>query len=410
MKMSGHTQEASFQPSSRLLSVQPSPTIAVTRVAAELRREGHDIISLSQGEPDFDTPDHIRAAAKAAIDRGATRYTDVDGTPELKQAIVEKFARENGLVYTRSQISVGTGGKQVIYNALCASINPDDEVIIPAPFWVSYPDMVVLAGGKPVIAECSDSDGFKLRPSSLRAAITPRTRWLILNSPSNPTGVGYSAEDLRGIADVLLEHPRVMVLTDDMYEHIRYDGWKFATIAAVEPKLFNRVLTCNGVSKAYSMTGWRIGFASGPAPLIQAMATIQSQSTTNPSSVSQAAAIAALEGPKDFLTERNGVFEKRRDLCCDAFNRTARLSCRSPNGAFYLFPSCVGLIGRRSPKGDVISTDVDFANFLLREAGVAVVPGSAFGLSPFFRISFATATDRLAAACERIASACATLR
>ena len=270
--------------------------------------------------------------------------------------------------------------------------------------------MVVLAGGKPVIAECSDSDGFKLRPSSLRAAITPRTRWLILNSPSNPTGVGYSAEDLRGIADVLLEHPRVMVLTDDMYEHIRYDGWKFATIAAVEPKLFNRVLTCNGVSKAYSMTGWRIGFASGPAPLIQAMATIQSQSTTNPSSVSQAAAIAALEGPKDFLTERNGVFEKRRDLCCDAFNRTARLSCRSPNGAFYLFPSCVGLIGRRSPKGDVISTDVDFANFLLREAGVAVVPGSAFGLSPFFRISFATATDRLAAACERIASACATLR
>lgn len=405
-----NTHASRIRLSSRLSAVRSSPTIAITRLAADLRRQGRDIIGLSQGEPDFDTPHHIKEAAKAAIDRGATKYTDVDGTPELKQAIVDKFARENGLLYDRTQISVGTGGKQVIYNALCASLDPGDEVVIPAPYWVSYPDMVLLAGGNPVIVECGDVDGFKLRPAALRAAITPRSRWLILNSPSNPTGAGYSVDDLRGIADVLLQNPQVMVLTDDMYEHIRYDGWTFATIAAVEPKLFNRVLTCNGVSKAYAMTGWRIGFAGGPVALIQAMATIQSQSTTNPSSVSQAAAVAALTGPLEFLEERNATFRERRDLCCEAFNSIAGLNCRSPNGAFYLFPSCAGMIGRERSDGRAISTDVDFTTFLLEEAGVAVVPGSAFGLSPFFRISFATATDRLVAACERIASACATLR
>lgn len=396
--------------SSRLSAVRPSPTIAITRLANELRRQGRDVIGLSQGEPDFDTPAHVKEAAKAAIDAGATKYTDVDGTPELKRAIVGKFENENGLSYDISQISVGTGGKQVLYNALCATLDAGDEVIIPAPYWVSYPDMVVLAGGTPVNVPCGEADGFKLTAASLRAAITPRTRWLILNSPSNPTGAGYSAADLKALAAVLLDHPQVMVLTDDMYEHIRYDGWEFATIAAVEPKLFDRVLTCNGVSKAYAMTGWRIGYAGGPAELIKAMATIQSQSTTNPSSVSQAAAVAALTGPLDFLAERNEVFRQRRDLCLAAFNSTDGLSCRTPDGAFYLFPSCAGMLGRKRPDGKVIETDVDFATFLLEDANVAVVPGSAFGLAPFFRISFATATERLRVACERIAEACSRLR
>ena len=392
--------------SSRLSAVRPSPTIAITRLANELRRQGRDVIGLSQGEPDFDTPAHVKEAAKAAIDAGATKYTDVDGTPELKRAIVGKFKNENGLSYDVAQISVGTGGKQVLYNALCATLDAGDEVIIPAPYWVSYPDMVVLAGGTPVIVPCGETDGFKLTASSLRAAITPRTKWLVLNSPSNPTGAGYSAADLKALAAVLLEHPHVLVLTDDMYEHIRYDGFEFATIAAVEPKLFDRVLTCNGVSKAYAMTGWRIGYAGGPADLIKAMATIQSQSTTNPSSVSQAAAVAALTGPLDFLAERNEVFRQRRDLCLAAFNSTHGLSCRTPDGAFYLFPSCQGMLGRKLPDGRIIETDVDFATFLLEEANVAVVPGSAFGLAPFFRISFATATERLRLACERIAVAC----
>ena len=392
--------------SSRLSGVRPSPTIAITRLASELRRQGRDVIGLSQGEPDFDTPARVREAAKAAIDAGATKYTDVDGTPELKRAISGKFKNENGLSYDVSQISAGTGGKQVLYNALCATLDAGDEAIIPAPYWVSYPDMVLLAGGEPVIVACSEADGFRLTAPSLRAAITPRTKWLVLNSPSNPTGAGYSAADLRAIADVLLEHPHVMVLTDDMYEHIRYDGWQFATIAAVEPKLFDRVLTCNGVSKAYAMTGWRIGYAGGPADLIAAMATIQSQSTTNPSSVSQAAAVAALTGPLDFLAERDEVFRKRRDLCLEAFNTIDGLSCRTPDGAFYLFPSCRGMLGRKREDGRIIETDVDFATFLLEEVNVAVVPGSAFGLAPFFRISFATATDRLRVACERIANAC----
>lgn len=398
-----------FSLAARMRAVQPSPTIAITRLANELRRAGKDIIGLSQGEPDFDTPECIREAAKAAIDAGQTRYTDVDGTPELKRAVVDKFARENGLQYDVSQISIGTGGKQVLYNALFATLDEGDEVIIPAPYWVSYPDMVRLAGGVPVTVVCTEEDGFLLTADALRAAITPRTRWLILNSPSNPTGSGYSAGTLRALADVLLDFPHVLVLTDDMYKHIRYNGWEFATIAAVEPRLQDRTLTVNGVSKAYSMTGWRIGYAGGPVPLIKAMATIQSQSTTNPSSVSQAAAVAALNGPLAFLAERNAVFQARRDLCLKAFNGIDGLSCRTPDGAFYLYPSCAGMIGRMRPDGRRIETDADFATFLIEEAGVAVVPGTAFGLAPYFRISFATSTERLETAMARIAAACAKL-
>ncbi|MEO3997936.1 pyridoxal phosphate-dependent aminotransferase [Mesorhizobium sp. CAU 1732] len=400
------TAPATQRLSSRLQAVQPSPTIAMTRLAAELRRQGKEIIGLSQGEPDFDTPDHIRTAAKAAIDAGQTRYTDVDGTPELKQAVAAKFLRENGLSYETNQITVGTGGKQVLYNALLATLDEADEVIIPAPYWVSYPDMVRLAGGVPVTVPCSEEDAFLLTAKALRAAITPRTKWLILNSPSNPTGAGYSATHLKALAEVLLEFPRILVMTDDMYEHIRYDGWEFATIAAVEPKLLDRTMTCNGVSKAYSMTGWRIGFAGGPADIIKAIATLQSQSTSNPSSVSQAAAVAALNGPMDFLAERNAIFQERRDLCLQHFNSIDGLSCIKPVGAFYLFPSCAEMIGRKRPDGKVIETDTDFVMWLLEEAGVAAVPGSAFGLAPYFRISFATATERLEAACARIRTAC----
>ena len=393
----------------RLRAVKPSPTIAITQLANELRRAGRDIVGLSQGEPDFDTPEHIRTAAKAAIDAGATRYTDVDGTPELKQSIMRKFQRENGLAYDPGEISVGTGGKQVIANAFSATLDAGDEVIIPAPYWVSYPDMVRLAGGTPVTVACGEADGFKIGPAALEAAITPRTRWLVLNSPSNPTGSCYSAAELRALAAVLLRHPQVAVLSDDIYEHVLYQSEGFATLAAIEPRLRARILVCNGVSKAYAMTGWRIGYAAGPKPLIRAMAMLQSQSTTNPSSVSQAAAVAALDGGLDFLAERNAVFRERRDLCLEAFE-AAGLPCRVPDGAFYLFPSCAGMIGRKRPDGRVIASDVDFATFLLEEVGVAVVPGSAFGLAPFFRISFATATERLRTACDRIASACAVLR
>ncbi|MBY5871396.1 pyridoxal phosphate-dependent aminotransferase [Rhizobium leguminosarum] len=396
--------------SARLKTVKPSPTIAITRLAAELRRNGKNIVALSQGEPDFDTPDHIKAAAKNAIDNGETKYTDVDGTPALKRAIVDKFRNENGLDYEVANISVGTGGKQVIFNAFSATLDQGDEVIIPAPYWVSYPDMVLLTGGVPVTVSCGEKSGFKLTAEALEGAITPRTKWLVLNSPSNPTGAGYSAAELKGIAEVLLRYPWVLVMTDDMYEHIRYDGWEFHTIAAVEPRLRERVLTCNGVSKAYAMTGWRIGYAGGPVDLIRAMATIQSQSTTNPSSVSQAAAVAALTGPLNFLAERNAVFQERRDLCLAAFNGIDGLSCKTPDGAFYLFPSCAGVIGKKAPNGKVLETDVDFATYLLESVGVAVVPGSAFGLGPYFRISFATSTDRLRDACERIADACASLK
>ncbi|GAA4334494.1 pyridoxal phosphate-dependent aminotransferase [Variovorax defluvii] len=378
----------------------------MTHLANELRRQGKEIIGLTQGEPDFDTPAHIRRAAQAAIEAGQTRYTDVDGTPELKQAIVDKFRRENGLSYSLSQISVGTGGKQVLYNALLATLDEGDEVIIPAPYWVSYPDMTRLAGGVPVIVPCPETENFLLTAESLRAAITPRTKWLILNSPSNPTGAGYSAAHLKALAEVLLEHPRVLVLTDDMYEHLRYDGWEFATIAGVEPRLMDRVLTCNGVSKAYAMTGWRIGFAGGPTDIIKAMATLQSQSTSNPSSVSQAAALAALNGPLEFLAERNETFRQRRDLCLGALNAIDGLSCRKPDGAFYLFPSCAALIGAKRPDGRVIETDADFVMWLIEDAGVATVPGSAFGLAPYFRISFATSSERLETACSGIKSAC----
>ncbi|WP_244113424.1 aminotransferase class I/II-fold pyridoxal phosphate-dependent enzyme [Burkholderia cepacia] len=376
------------------------------RLAGELRRQGREIIALSQGEPDFDTPEHIRRAACAAIEAGKTRYTDVDGTVELKTAIIEKFRRDNGLEFALSEISVGTGGKQVLYNALLATLDAGDEVIIPAPYWVSYPDMVRLAGGVPVIVPCPEADNFLLTAAKLSAAITPRTKWLILNSPSNPTGAGYTTADLQALAAVLMRHPHVLVLTDDMYEHLRYDGWQFSTIAAVEPRLKDRVLTCNGVSKAYSMTGWRIGFAGGPEDIITAMATLQSQSTSNPCSVSQAAAVAALNGPMDFLDERNDIFRQRRDYCVSALTAIPGLTCRKPDGAFYLFPSCAGLLGSRRPDGRVIATDTDFVLWLIEDAGVVTVPGSAFGLAPHFRISFATSSDQLEKACTRIKSAC----
>ncbi|MDC7712364.1 pyridoxal phosphate-dependent aminotransferase [Vogesella indigofera] len=395
--------------SKSLEAIKPSPTLAITKQAANLRRQGVDIISLSQGEPDFPTPDHINVAAKHAIDNGLTKYTDVDGTPELKAAVARKFERDNGLSYDLREIIVGTGGKQVIYNALLATLNPGDEVIIPAPYWVSYPDMVRLAGGVPVEVLCPEEQDFKITASQLKSAISNRTKWLILNSPSNPTGAGYTRPELEAIAAVLLEHPQVYVMTDDMYEHIRYDDWTFCTIANVVPALKDQVLTINGVSKAYAMTGWRIGYAGGPQSLIEAMAKIQSQSTSNPCSIAQAAAAAALDGPMDFLAERNRVFQQRRDLCLGAFNSIDGLSCRKPEGAFYLFPSCQGLIGRKTADDQVLRNDLDVSRFLLESARVAVVPGSAFGMEGYFRISFATSTERLEEACRRIRTACAQL-
>jgi aspartate aminotransferase len=399
-----------FSLSRKLDVVLPSLTLAITRKAAEMRSQGLDIIGLSQGEPDFDTPVHIRDAAKAAMDAGATRYTNVDGTPELKRAIIAKFQRENRLSYQPEQITVGTGGKQILFNALMASLNEGDEVIIPAPYWVSYPDMVRLAGGTPVPVPCSERNGFKLSAAQLRSAITPRTKWLILNSPSNPAGSAYSAAELGALAEVLLAHPDVWVMTDEIYEHIHYDGWEACTIAAVEPRLLDRTLTCNGVSKAFSMTGWRIGYGGGPAALIRAMATIQSQSTSNPNSIAQAASVAALNGPMDFLAERNATFKQRRDLAAGICNAIPGVTCRVPEGAFYLFPSCAGLLGKRTPQGGILESDGDVAGFLLEEARVAVVPGAAFGLSPYFRISFATATERLETACQRMREACLRLR
>lgn len=388
-----------------LNAVKPSPTLEIAKKAAQLRRDGVDVIGLAQGEPDFPTPQHIGVAAKDAIERGLTRYTDVDGTPELKAAIARKFLRENGLEYERSQISVGAGAKHVIFNALSASLNPADEVIIPAPYWVSYPDMVLLAGGNPVEVPCGPDQGYRLTAAQLRAAITPRTKWLILNSPGNPTGAGYSREELRALADVLLDFPNVFILTDDIYEHLRYDGWEFNTLARIESKLYPRTLTVNGVSKAYAMTGWRIGYAAGPELLVQAMAKIQSQSTSNPCSIAQHAALAALDGPMDFLRARNEVFRERRDLCLEAFNAIDGLECRRPEGAFYLFPSCSGWIGRKTPDGQRLNNDIAVARFLLEKARVAVVPGSAFGSEGHFRISFATDTEQLRQACKRLAAA-----
>ena len=387
--------------------VQPSPSIAMTARARDLAAAGRDVISLSAGEPDFDTPEHIREAAKAAIDAGQTRYTAVDGIPALKHAVADKFVRENRLTVTPDQVSVGTGGKQVLYNALVATLNPGDEVIVPAPYWVSYPDMVLLAGGTPVIVTAGMDQGYKLTPAQLSAAITPRTKWVILNSPSNPTGACYSADDLRALAEVLLIHPDVWVLSDDIYEHLTFDGMTFATIAEIEPRLAGRTLTVNGVSKAYAMTGWRIGYGCGPKPLISAMATVQSQSTSNPCSVAQHAAVAALTGQQDYLQTSRAAFQRRRDLVVAGLNQCEGITCPRPDGAFYVYPSIAGLIGRRSASGALIETDEDFANALLEETGVAVVFGAAFGLSPHFRVSYAASDAQLTDAIARIRRFCA---
>lgn len=389
--------------------IKPSATIAATQKARALKAAGRDVIGLGAGEPDFETPANIREAAKAAIDRGETRYTDVDGTPALKQAIIAKFKRENGLDYKPEQISVGTGGKQVLFNALLATVNPGDEVIIPAPYWVSYPDIVSFAGGTPVFVTGKAEDGFKLHPEALDRAITPKTKWLILNSPSNPSGAAYTRDEMKALTDVLLKHPHVWVLTDDMYEHLVYDNFVFTTPAQVEPKLYERTLTMNGVSKAYCMTGWRIGYAGGPQPLIKAMANLQSQSTSNPSSISQAAAVEALNGPQDFIPKNNAVFKQRRDLVVSMLNQAKGIHCPKPEGAFYVYPSCAGTIGKTSKGGVKINNDQDFCNALLEEKGVAVVFGEAFGLSPHFRISYATSTEALKDACTRIQEFCAGL-
>jgi len=399
-----------FTESTALRRVKASPTVAISAQARELKRQGVDVIALSAGEPDFDTPDNIKAAAITAIQNGQTKYTDPDGTRELKEAICAKFKRENGLDYTPSQIHVAPGGKPVIYNALLATLSPGDEVLIPAPYWVSYPDMALLAGGEAVIVPTTVENGFRLTPEALEAAITPRSKWLILNSPSNPTGAAYSRADLKALAEVLLRHPNVWVLTDDMYEHLLYDGFEFSTIAEVEPRLYDRTLTMNGVSKAYAMTGWRIGYAGGPEPLIKAMGKVISQTTSNPSSISQAAAVEALNGPQDFITERAAHFEKRRDLVVSMLNQASGLTCAKPEGAFYVYPSCAGLIGKTTTGGKVIATDADFAKELLAAEAVAVVHGEAFGLSPFFRISYATSTEVLEDACTRIQRFCASLR
>ncbi len=394
---------------SRLDRIKPSPTIAVATKARELKAAGRDVIGLGAGEPDFDTPEHIKEAAYAAMKRGETKYTAPAGTPELRKAICESFKRNNGLEYKPEQITVGCGGKQTIYNALMATVNPGDEVIIPAPYWVSYPDMAVLAEGTPVTVDCPKEAGFRLDPADLERAITPRTKWLILNSPSNPTGAAYTRAELRSIADVLLKHPQVWVMTDDIYEKLVYDDFTFTTIAQVEPKLYERTLTLNGVSKAYCMTGWRVGWAAGPANVVKAMNDIQSQSTSHTASISQAAALAALTGPQDFIAEHNTVFKERRDLVVSMLNQAKGLSCPTPEGAFYVYPCCEGTIGKKTPDGKVIRTDSDFVTYLLEAEGVAAVQGVAFGLSPYFRISYATSTQLLEDACARIQRACAAL-
>jgi aspartate aminotransferase len=394
-----------------LQRIKPSATIAVTDKARALKLAGRDVIGLGAGEPDFDTPDNIKEAAIRAIREGrASKYTNVDGLAELKAAVVAKFKRENGLDYKPSQISVGTGGKQVLYNAFVATLNPGDEVIIPAPYWVSYPDMVLLAGGTPVPVVATAASGFKLKPEQLERAITPRTKWLLLNSPSNPTGAAYTRAELKALTDVLVRHPHVWVMTDDMYEHLVYDDFVFTTPAQIEPTLYERTLTVNGVSKAYCMTGWRIGFAGGPEPLIKAMAAIQSQSTSNPAAVSQWAAVEALNGPKDFIPAHNLIFKERRDLCVAMLNQAKGIHCPKPEGAFYVYPSCAGTIGKTAPSGHKIGTDEDFVTELLDAEGVAVVQGTPFGLGPAFRISYATATPLLHEACERIQRFCAGLR
>ena len=390
--------------------IKPSQTIAISMKAQELKAQGRDVIALSAGEPDFDTPKNIKEAAIAAILRGETKYTAVDGIIELKKAAAAKFKRENGLDYKPAQITVGTGGKQVLFNALIATINPGDEVIVPAPYWVSYPDIVMLAGGRPVFVATTLEKNFKLQPEVLDRAITPRTKWLIFNSPSNPSGAAYSRKELKALTDVLVKHPHVWVLTDDMYEHLVYDDFSFFTPAQVEPRLYERTLTMNGVSKAYCMTGWRIGYGAGPEPLIKAMQKLQSQSTSNPSSISQWAAVEALSGPQEFIAANNKVFKERRDLVVSMLNQAKGISCPMPEGAFYVYPSCEGVIGKTAPSGQRITSDEDFVNELLDGEGVAVVHGAAFGMEPHFRISYATATQVLEDACQRIQRFCANLR
>ncbi|MCZ7658208.1 MAG: pyridoxal phosphate-dependent aminotransferase [Xanthobacteraceae bacterium] len=392
-----------------LARIKPSATIAVTDKARALKAAGRDVIGLGAGEPDFDTPENIKEAAKRAIDAGKTKYTNVDGIPELKAAIARKFKRENGLDYKPSQITVGTGGKQVLYNALVATMNPGDEVVVPAPYWVSYPEMVALAGGTPVAVDTTIEDGFKVRPGALARAITPRTKWLILNSPSNPSGAAYTRAELKALTDVLVKHPHVWVMTDDMYEHLVYDDFVFSTPAEIEPALYERTLTVNGVSKAYCMTGWRIGYAGGPEALIKAMATIQSQSTSNPCSIAQWASVEALDGPQDFIPRHNKVFKERRDLVVSMLNQAKGIHCPKPEGAFYVFPSCAGTIGRTAPSGKRLAGDEDFVTELLEAEGVAVVQGSAFGFGPAFRISYATRTEDLEEACRRIQRFCGNL-
>ena len=394
---------------SRLNRIQPSPTIAMSIKARELKAEGKDIIELAAGEPDFPTPSHIIEAAEEAMSRGETKYTDPDGTPALKQAVCDKFKRDNNLEYVTSQVTIGTGGKQVLYNALMATLNEGDEVIIPAPYWVSYPDMVLLAEGTPKIVECPLDKNFILQPEGLERAITPKTKWIILNSPSNPTGSGYTWDDMKKITDVLIRHPKIWVMTDDMYEHLVYDDFKFCTPAEVEPELYSRTLTVNGMSKAFCMTGWRIGYAAGPENLITAIRKIQSQSTSNPSSISQAASVAALNGPMDFLAKNNEVFKQRRDLVCSMLNQASGITCPTPDGAFYVYPSCAGLIGKKTPDGKVLKSDEDVVSYFLETEGIAAVHGAAFGLSPHFRISYATSTEALEDACQRIQRACTAL-
>ena len=394
---------------SRLNRIQPSPTIAMSIKARELKAEGKDIIELAAGEPDFPTPSHIIEAAEEAMSRGETKYTDPDGTPALKQAVCDKFKRDNNLEYVTSQVTIGTGGKQVLYNALMATLNEGDEVIIPAPYWVSYPDMVLLAEGTPKIVECPLDKNFILQPEDLERAITPKTKWIILNSPSNPTGSGYTWDDMKKITDVLIRHPNIWVMTDDMYEHLVYDDFKFCTPAEVEPELYSRTLTVNGMSKAFCMTGWRIGYAAGPENLITAIRKIQSQSTSNPSSISQAASVAALNGPMDFLAKNNEVFKQRRDLVCSMLNQASGITCPTPDGAFYVYPSCAGLIGKKTPDGEVLKSDEDVVSYFLETEGIAAVHGAAFGLSPHFRISYATSTEALEDACQRIQRACTAL-
>jgi aspartate aminotransferase len=393
----------------RLSRIKPSPTVAVAGKATELKAAGEDVIGLGAGEPDFDTPEHIKQAAADAMAAGKTKYAPVAGIPELRRAICDKFKRDNDLTYTPDQITVNCGGKQSIYNAMMASLNPGDEVIIPAPYWVSYPDITLLAEGEPVIVDCPENANFKLTPEILEAAITPKTKWLILNSPSNPTGAAYTRDDLAALGEVLKKHPHVWVMTDDMYEFIIYDDFEFTTIAQVVPELYDRTLTLNGLSKAYCMTGWRVGYAAGSVELIKAMNKIQSQSTTSTSTISQWASVAALDGDHSFIAEHNKVFKERRDLVVSMLNQASGLTCATPEGAFYVYPSCAGLMGKKTLEGKVIGTDEDFVTYLLESEGVAAVQGEAFGLSPHFRISYATSTDLLEDACQRIQRACAAL-